>query len=532
MLRPFTQIQIQQVTPFGEMARTQLLDINFVNEYQIDSSWESHTNNCTVKFPKNTQLFNTPNGIFAYGNYNLVLSGTGTELSPNIDAYGTPITYAPLIMKGDIIIINSGYIFRNGSGVDNYCATGSASIQGIQKNNKISSPISYDLFFGYVTDIKSGTPIELKCEDNFYLLKRVPFPKSVWNQKEAVSVVDDPGFVGSTEGTSLYGLMKYILSLVNAKFALNPAIYIPKQSSTGQIFTNFNPYPELSLLDVPSSISAKFSLGYLEIGDMTCAQVLDKLSQQYHLSSTFRGNILQFAFPTYIDSASKDVSESQAASLYPDLNANSIHFFCFRDIYNSSGLLEASGNIFPSHDLDYKSKDDIVLSATVQCQVSNIVPGKSTLSGSQKTKVEKLKAFIYWDIASQSFKSQNLSQDQVSNTQTPTNVDGGERHEFWYPVNQSNANPTFEDLTNYGIAHLKLYQYTGFRGCFTTFGFPFIQWNDNCILQDSTYADRNGMYKIKKVVYKGGMKGLSQEVHLDYRINAPIPTNTLSISMI
>lgn len=500
MLRPFSQIQIQQITPFVHdgitISRNSSFNIDFANDFQIDSSWESHTNFCTIKFPKNINLFGTQDGIFTYNpSCGLVLGATGTKQSPNVDAFGFPVTYAPLIMKGDIVTINHGEIYRNLNGIDNYAATGNVIFPFtpyINQNNKISSPYTLNLFFGYISEVRSGTPIEIKVEDNFYLLKRTPFPKSVWNKKE------------SDGNTSLYGLMKYILKLTNSAFS-------DKDSR----------YPKLTLLDIPSSITAQFALGYLEIGDMTCAQLLDKLKQQYHLQSTFRGNVLQFGFPIYIDSTSDQ-----------NLSSNSNNFFCFRDIYNNSNQLVASANIFPLHDLDYKNKEDIVLSATVQCKVINKVPGKSTLTGAQVTKVQKLKVIIYWDIVSQTFKYQNLSQGQVTNTQTPQNVDGGERHEFWYPVDNSNPNPTIDQLVKYGTDHLKLYHYTGFRGCFTTFGFPFVQWNDNVNLLDTTYADRNGQYKVKRVVYKNGLKGISQEIHLDYKIDVPLPENTQTIYMI
>ena len=493
MLRPFTQITIQQITPFTvngiSISRSSKFTLDFNTEYIVDTGWEKHTDNCTLKFPKNINLFGTPDGIFTYNpNFGLILGATGTQQSPNIDAFGTPITYSPLIMKGDIITINDGYLFRNSKGVENYCGTGNVIYpftNTINQNNAISSPYTFNKFFGYISEVKSGTPIEIKCEDNFYLLKRTPFPKSVWNKTES----------GST-GTSLYGLMNYILSIVNKNYNQVNSLY-----------------PELTLLDVPTSITAQFALGYLEIGDLTCGQLLDKLKQQYHLESTFRGNVLQFGFPIYQDQLGQEGS------------ANSNNFFCFRDIYNSSGNLLASANIFPSHDLDYKNKEDIILSATVQCKVINSVQGKSTLSGEQKTKVEKLKVYVYWDIVSQSFKSQNLSQGQTTSTEVPANIDGGERHEFYYPVDKSNPSPSISQLEQYGKDHLRLYHYTGFRGCFTSFGYPFVQWNDNVNILDPIYSDRNGQYKVKKVVYKGGLKGLSQEIHLDYKINVPLPAN-------
>ena len=65
---------------------------------------------------------------------------------------------------------------------------------------------------------------------------------------------------------------------------------------------------------------------------------------------------------------------------------------------------------------------------------------------------------------------------------------------------------------------LKVYYYTGFRGTFTTFGLPFIQQGDNAQLRDKKLPERNGLYRVKAVDYKGGVGGLRQTIHLDFKI--------------
>ena len=175
------------------------------------------------------------------------------------------------------------------------------------------------------------------------------------------------------------------------------------------------------------------------------------------------------------------------------------------------------------------NKDDVRLSAIVQCKVINLVPGKSTLSGAQKTKVSKLKVLVFWDIVTSSFKHWDLSKPGTKN---PEEKDGGERHQFYYPVDNTNPNPTIDDLVRYGTAHLKKYHYTGFKGCFTSFSFPYVQWNDNANILYPIMSDRNGQYKIKMVKYKGGIKGQSSEIHLDYKIDIPLPTKVLSIYLL
>lgn len=504
MLRPFIDITIQQIpTPLWK-DRNLSFKLDFVTDYEIESDWETHTNNCTLKFPKNISLFGTPNAIFVNnGTWNVNPGGSGTDKSPNVNMFGQDNTKSPLLMKGDIITINHGYIIRNENGVESIVSTGNS------KGNNLNLPIAgylsttNDLFKGYIRSVKSSTPIEIEIEDHFYLLKRTPFDSTVWNKKT------------SGNNTSLYGLMQHILDLVNSKFASNPEntkLVSPTLIDGVLVPTYQNPYDVLTLNTIPNSITAQFSLGYLDIGDLTCAQVLDKLKVQYRFESTFRGSVLQFGFPIYND---------QLGTVGA---ANSSHTFLLRDMYNEvTGLLIGSANIFPSHNLEYSNKDDVILTATVECAVIDKVAGANTFtkSGKPKTKKVKQKVYIYWDIPTQTFKDYIVKPDSKPLSK---DIGGeGERHQFFYPVDKGKPNPTYEQMKQLGIEQLYKYHYTGFRGSFSTFGFPFVEWNDNVNILDPIYSDRNGQYKVKKVVYKGGLKGISQDVHVDYRINIPLP---------
>lgn len=472
MLRPFCKISIQQVYPFSytdkdgivvTIPREKLLELDFVTSYEIESGWESHTNCCKITFPKNILLKNG-NALFKEaGSYNVILGGTTNQ---NYD--GSENTYEPLILKGDIVTIQDGYWYRNQNGKD------------IQVGN---TP-----FIGYVSNVKSDTPIEIECEDNFYLLKRVPFDKNKWSG-------------------NLYELMKHIIELVNAQF-----------------YDKNKLFPQLSFSEIPNSISAEFSLGYLDIGDMTCSMLLDKLKTQYHFESTFKDNSLLFG-----------------VTIYDETVAKSLAFYSFGDIY-LNGNLKTSANIFPNHNLEYCNKGDVILSTVVQCKIITPIAGKLTKDGYQSTQKTKLKILVYWDIPTATFKYLDLSKP---NTKTPPNQDGGERHTCYYPVDSSKPFPKIQDLVNLGIEQLQKYYYIGFRGSFTSFGFPFVDWNDNIFILSPMYADRNGCYKVKKVKRTFDSKvpggGLSNEIFIDYlqqdvvlgkQIVRQIPTNTTSIYII
>ena len=90
---------------------------------------------------------------------------------------------------------------------------------------------------------------------------------------------------------------------------------------------------------------------------------------------------------------------------------------------------------------------------------------------------------------------------------------GGERMTLPFPGATSIA-----QLEALGLAELKKFYYTGFKGKFTTFGLPFVRMGDNVKLVDNILPERNGMYKVKAVEYSGGINGLRQIIELDYII--------------
>jgi hypothetical protein len=445
MLRPFYLISIQQVPNSQYPTRNSLFELDFVNEYEIESTWENHTDCAKVSLPKNVQL-KTEDFLFKQsGTYNVILGGSQS----NTDKEGNAITYPPLIMKGDAVTISDGYWYKNRQRID--IQTGSTQ------------------FSGYVSKVHSDVPIKIDCEDNFYLLKRTPVNKTTY------------------EG-NLLGLCQFMLDQVNSLFGNN----------NDKIVNGINPYPILTLFSNPDSITANFSLGHLDIGNVTCAQLLDRLRTQYHLESFFIGNVLHFGFPIYDESTA-----------------------------NNKNVFEFQNNIFDDCQLEYKNKSDVILSAIVTSHTIKAT-GRKTRDGELSTKKERKSVLIYWDIPTETFKY--LEKKKGENF--PAN-DGGERHEFVYPIDPADGEPSTATLVDFGTKQLEKYYYTGFRGSFKTIGFPFVKWGDNVVILDPVMADRNGVYKVKKVVRSGGVdNSIEQEIFLDYKLNIVVPTTFTEIYMI
>ena len=417
MLRPYIKIDIQQVTKSGNNVRNKLFSIDFVNEYEISSGWELHTDTAKIKLPKNIYIQPSEQEVF--------MNGSGAF---GITLGGLDQAQVPLFMRGDEITITDGYFTKN--------------------ENSQDVLLTKQVFKGFISAVKSDVPIEIDCEDNFFLLKKTPFGASTWD-------------------SNMLFLCSKILEKVNAKFGTS-----------------------LTLSTLPDAFTASFTLGHLEIGELSCGEILAKLRTQYHLESFFVGDVLHFGFPIYDDSVNSGA--------------------------NNTSVFEFQNNIHDNHSLTYTNKEDVILSALVKCKVIQKT-GKKTKDGYDATKVNSIREFIYWDIVSESFKGVSLKVGDV----TPEN-EGGERHEFIYAVDPYKTPPDSETLKQWGINQLKKFYYTGFRGSFETFGYPFVSWNDNITLLDSVIKDRTGVYKVKKVVRKGG-KGIKQEIYLDFKYDIPIP---------
>lgn len=446
MLRPFISIEIQQVPNDKFKQRNRSFVLDFVEKYEVDNGWKDHTTTANFTIPKNIHIqygdsdFLLPNT----GTYNAVLGG----VLPNADIFGQPIQSYPLLMKGDIIKIIDGYRFRNEYGE--------------------AEPESRVAFSGFISSVSSDVPIKVECEDNFFLLKRTNCPVDSWSKP-------------------LLELCQLILDSTNKNFFLNESFYI----------NGVSPYPELKMYEKPDALTQQFSIGHLDIGNISCSLLLNRMKQTYKMDSFFVGNELHFGFP-----------------IYDEETANNDYVFEFQN------------NIFDDKSLEYKNRDDVELSAVVTCREIKTT-GKTTRDGNESTRISKVSILVYWDIVSQDFKW--VSKD--NGEQLPKN-DGGERHEFIYAVNPYQTQPTTEQLAEYGINQLKKYYYTGFRGSFKTIGFPFVTWNDNITILDPVIADRNGIFKVKRVVRSGGINGIEQEIFLDYRLNETPKTEFVEHFMI
>lgn len=220
------------------------------------------------------------------------------------------------------------------------------------------------------------------------------------------------------------------------------------------------------------------SVGQLRIENETVAQLLQRLRKDYHLEAYFRGGELRLGSQVYLES---------------DNVGKPTYEFIFQQ------------NIV-SDELEFKRIDDIILSAVCNSMVTKT--GAANKKGKSKTKQERLSILIYMDKQTKEFKYI----EKKEGVDFPANNEG-ERRTLFFP-NISTA----KELFDLGKKELVKYYYEGFRGKFTTFGIPYVRQGDNIIIRDRLMPDRDGKYKVRGVVYKGGINGHRQEIILDYKL--------------
>jgi hypothetical protein len=226
----------------------------------------------------------------------------------------------------------------------------------------------------------------------------------------------------------------------------------------------------------------KTTLGEFSIHNETVAEVLGRLQKDYHFYPTFRGNELRIGSQVYIEQ---------------DALAAGKKVFRFQR------------NII-SDDLQYTRTDDMELSAVAYSVNKIELAGLGTTrSGKKRTRHKRLEALV--TIRNGRTTSYVRPDNSLAADFAP-NVNGERRTLYFWNVQTSG------ELIKLAEAELKKYYYQGLKGKFVTFGIPFVQSGDNVDIMDDVLPERNGRYKVRGVVYTGGVDGLRQEITLDYLI--------------
>lgn len=150
MLRLKSKITIRQQANTAFPSRSKVFVIPFLHECSISSSWDALTSICDIQLPSRA-YFKDSNGerVSWFGR----------------NVYGESTT-PPLLMRGDMIEVELGYIYED-------------------FNNRINSDTEmYKEFEGYITEVSNSVPVTIKCQDGMYELGQIQCPIKNWDSKK------------------------------------------------------------------------------------------------------------------------------------------------------------------------------------------------------------------------------------------------------------------------------------------------------------------------------------------------------------
>lgn len=152
MLRLLSKITITQQPNSTYTSRNTTYILTFLNEIEINSSWQNLTDTCKIILPRKTYIKDDKGnrvnwfGKVFYGN----------------DEFGT--STPPIIQRGDKIKVELGYNYPTADKAEN-----------------IDMNIVFD---GYISKINPAMPIELECEDRMWQLKQIKVANKVYSNKD------------------------------------------------------------------------------------------------------------------------------------------------------------------------------------------------------------------------------------------------------------------------------------------------------------------------------------------------------------
>jgi len=223
MFRVVSNITISQQASKDWPLRKTVVNMNFCTSFEASDSWRDLTNSGKLVIPKN---------LYFRDQFGKQRPLHGTNV--NIGGFDSS---APLILRGDKVVISAGY---------KYFATKNASRETTNTNT---------VFTGFVSKVFSKIPIEVSLEDNMWILKQTPVETMTFSKSQGLSAI-----------------LKYLVNRCNSIYGTN---------------LTFNPLTETTF-------------GSFPIGNESACQVLQRLQKTFGFESYFRGNELRCGVLIYV----------------------------------------------------------------------------------------------------------------------------------------------------------------------------------------------------------------------------------------
>jgi hypothetical protein len=511
----------------GNLKNASSFAIAGVIDFKVDNSWDELVQTAEVHIPRiprvirydagrdpsrggfGWNLLDLPNLdelIGEFGNENGLLKDPGLpyerinfgqiseiKTSDSIGGFGpnqsTEQDGNSLIEKGDFIRIIAFYDYHD---IDS----------NLYKNTAYDSR-SY-LFTGYVTGVYSSSiqnTVQIKCEDYMYYFKQLKVKdKSYLASEYSLSDIFIDLMEQQQETTYDTQLLQplFATNQIDAVKDTNPQKYT-KYTLYGGIDTESNPNPTYSIHagDVLTRTATVFDF-LKEMKDK-------KWAHPYFYDNSYILNLSPFC---YNETAVKYLNgDNYYYDIFGTDNGNKNEGYTENDISNVTGYktykFVFGQNIIESK-LKFEKIDDKLIGAYVKANGVK-VKVSDPLRPDKKTETKPLQAFAGNNagiIITLVYPFQ-ITLPPVNSSQYTTEAS------YWQ-----------NKLKIWGEQELKKQSFVGYKGSFIAFGYPYVRHGDHINLIDPKYPERDGIYKVKRVIYTGGSnKGLRQEIFLDWKFD-------------
>jgi hypothetical protein len=328
------------------------------------------------------------------------------------------------------------------------------------------------VFEGYITKVNPRVPLEISCEDEMWQMKQMHLKDQLIT---AANVEQMLKTMTAGYKTPLNNGLDYLVNTDNFQT----------------------------------------TIGDYRVVNATLSQVLNELREKYYLQSYFRRNTTGYFNGVY-NAANIGRMELRCGLIkyYSDDRSG--------DINNYQKIFHFQKNVFSNDNLVFTRLDDIRIgvkaySIDVQEELS-----QTNKDGSKVKSHNRIEATV----GDTDGEMRTLYFYNVDKNDKLTEADYNYGHSTFYatyiPTHTAADTKIIQQLaTLHAMAtqSLKYLKYEGYRGNFTTFGYPRVKHGDICWLQNEIIPDLNGKYFAKSVKTSFGVGGIEQEIGIDYRID-------------
>lgn len=135
--------------------RGKVIRMEFLESFEITSTWDQLTDNGTLTLPSNVYYYDEYNQLRALSGFNVNIGGLNKE---------------PLFMRGDAIELKSGYRYAD-----------------YALNRRVTE--MHTIINGYISKVSSTIPIRLNIEDSMWLLKQTPMENRTYSNADTLESI-------------------------------------------------------------------------------------------------------------------------------------------------------------------------------------------------------------------------------------------------------------------------------------------------------------------------------------------------------